>query len=70
MADPVSHTAIMSWITEELEKNKFLAEEGEQKRTKGRFSQSPLRELESIRSRSLERITETYVFRGSTIGIQ
>ena len=27
MADPVSHTAMMSWMTEELGKNKFLSTE-------------------------------------------
>ena len=32
MADPASHTAVMSWMTEELEKNK-LRQEGRQGKT-------------------------------------
>ena len=34
MADPVSHSAIMSWMTEELAKNKFRPEGGKEKRTR------------------------------------
>jgi hypothetical protein len=34
MADPVSHRAIMSWMTDELEKNKFRLEAGGEKRTR------------------------------------
>ena len=30
MADLVSHSALMSWMTEELEKNKFQPEAGEE----------------------------------------
>ena len=30
MADPDLHSAVMSWMTEELEKNKFQPEAGEE----------------------------------------
>ena len=34
MADPVSHSAIISWMTEELEKNKFSPKAGKEKQTR------------------------------------
>ena len=33
MADPASHTAVMSWMTEELEKNKLRKRDVREKRT-------------------------------------
>ena len=34
MADPDSHSAVISWMTEELEKDKFQTEAGDDKRTR------------------------------------
>ena len=47
MADPASHRAVMAWIMEELAKSKFRPEAGKDKRTRGRFSRSPLTSSES-----------------------
>ena len=70
MADPASHTAVMSWMTEELEKNK-LRQEGRQ----GKTNQITLLPDPAERIRSCEKSRagnkkKTHVFRGSTREIQ
>jgi hypothetical protein len=56
MADPVSHKAVMSSMTEELAKNKFRQqlEIGKEKQTRQYFSQNPLRKLGNVKRCELE----------------
>ena len=70
MADPVSHTAIMSSITEELAKNKFRQQSARNNKPDDAFPRARYENQRMSEDASLEMLTGTHVFHGSTRGSQ